>query len=152
MLSTVQAEALKNLTNISYYFTDLVVLCALAVIIFLSFFAPDEKKRLHSTFISFLGLIVASLCLIQSSRDILFSEPVLMTSLFNGLIAADPMAMLFKAIFLLGTIIVTLMIYDSREIPDKRTPEFHVFLLTIFIGMSLLGSGLHLLILYLGLE
>lgn len=152
MFSTVQAEALKNLEFISYYFTELVVLVTLGLVLLMSFFAPDDKKRLHTTFITFLGLIVAGFCLLQSSRDMITSQPVLMETMFYGLIAADPMALLFKAIFLLATLIVVLMVYDSPGIRDKRAPEFYVFLLTIFVGMSLLGSGLHLLILYLGLE
>ncbi len=72
--------------------------------------------------------------------------------IFHGLLAADPLSVLFKTIFLLATLIVVLMSYDSHEIVDRNIPEFYLFLLTVFIGMSLLGNGLHLLILYFGLE
>lgn len=136
----------QNLESLQFFGTELIALATLTVILFVSLLAPDDKKRLHTTFLAFIGLSAAGFRLITVGLE--FPQE----TIFNGLMAADPMAVLFKTIFLLATIIVTLMVFDSREITDRRTPEFYVFLLTIFIGMSLLGGGLHLLILYLGLE
>lgn len=135
-----------NLHSLAYFRPELIALGTLVVLVFAAFLLPDRRKRLYATLITLGGLAAASVELVRLGGTFPSRE------LFHGMVAADPLALLFKGIFLLASILVTLMVFDSREILGRRTPEFYVFLLTIFLGMSLLGSGLHLLILYMALE
>jgi NADH-quinone oxidoreductase subunit N len=141
-----QSAIESNLQSLQFFGTELIVLATLVVLLVVSLITPDDKKRLNTSLLTFLGLSAAAFRLMSVG----IQPPN--QGIFHGLLAADPLSIIFKAIFLLATIIVVLMTYDSPEISDNSIPEFYVFLLAIFIGMSLLGSGLHLLILYLGLE
>lgn len=135
-----------NLNSLAFFRPEMIVLGTLVVLVFGAFLLPERRKRLYSTVITLAGLTWAAVELVRLGQTFPSRE------IFHGLVAADPMALIFRGIFLLATILVVLMVFDSREILDRRTPEFYVFLLTIFLGMSLLGSGLHLLILYMALE
>ncbi|MFB6355167.1 MAG: NADH-quinone oxidoreductase subunit N, partial [bacterium] len=139
-MNTASKALQANINSLAYFGPELVA------ILLLSLICPDRKKRLYASTFGFAGLVLSLTCLIFQIQDLTNK------TIFHGLLAADPMAHLFKLIFLMGTIITSLMVLDSNDLPSKRTPEFLVLLLTVFVGMSLLGSGLHLLILYLALE
>jgi NADH-quinone oxidoreductase subunit N len=144
-MSITEATAL-NLESLFYIGPELIVTATLLLLLGVSVLVPDDKKRSVSTAFAFIGLTAALVALIRVIRinDTRY--------IFHEMMASDPMALLFKTIFLGATLIVAFMILDSEEIPVPRTPEFFALVLTVFIGMSLLGGGVHLLILYLGLE
>ena len=136
----------QNLDSLHFYGPEILVSLTIILLIGVSVLAPKGKKRPISVTFAFIGLTGALLSLFQ----LIQVSPT--QTIFHDLIANDPVSLIFKLIFLGTTVLVSLMVMDSDGIPGKRSPEFVFLLLSIYLGMSFLGSGLHLLILYLGLE
>jgi NADH-quinone oxidoreductase subunit N len=71
---------------------------------------------------------------------------------FNGMIRVDRFSMYFNIIFLLSTILVTLISINYLDRQDKRQGEYYVLILLATLGMMLMASGNELIVVFLGLE
>jgi NADH-quinone oxidoreductase subunit N len=71
---------------------------------------------------------------------------------FNGMLAVDRFSMFFNIIFLLSTILVTLISINYLDRQDKRQGEYYVLILLATLGMMLMASGNELIVVFLGLE
>ena len=71
---------------------------------------------------------------------------------FNGMIRVDRFSMFFDIIFLVSTILVTLISINYLDREDKRQGEYYVLILLATLGMMLMASGNELIVVFLGLE
>ena len=71
---------------------------------------------------------------------------------FNGMIRVDRFSMFFNIIFLVSTILVTLISINYLDREDKRQGEYYVLILLATLGMMLMASGNELIVVFLGLE
>ena len=71
---------------------------------------------------------------------------------FNGMIRVDRFSMYFNIIFLVSTILVTLISINYLDRQDKRQGEYYVLILLATLGMMLMASGNELIVVFLGLE
>jgi len=95
--------------------------------------------------IASLGLLVAgAFCILYMDDDVAF--------LFNGLFVSDALACIMK-LFICITVLFSLF-YARRYIRDREMSfgDIHVLALFSTLGMMILVSASHLLIIYLGLE
>ena len=73
-------------------------------------------------------------------------------SQFNGMLAVDRFSMFFNIIFLVSTILVSLISINYLDRGDKRQGEYYVLILLATLGMMLMASGNELIVVFLGLE
>ncbi len=71
---------------------------------------------------------------------------------FNGMMRVDRFSMFFNIIFLVSTILVTLISINYLDRNDKRQGEYYVLILLATLGMMLMASGNELIVVFLGLE
>jgi len=72
--------------------------------------------------------------------------------LFFGLIAVDPFSVFFRGLILVAAAIGVLLAIGSKSLPRERVGEYHGLLLVMTLGMCLLASADHLLMIYVSLE
>lgn len=95
------------------------------------------------------GLAVLGLV---ASAGTLFLIPAGDTAIFSGQVALDGFALFFKGLFLAAALLGVLFGALSDEIPRARYGEFLLLLFCLTLGLSLLASAQHLLMVYLALE
>ena len=71
---------------------------------------------------------------------------------FNGMLRVDRFSMFFNIIFLVSTVLVTLISINYLDRNDKRQGEYYVLILLATLGMMLMASGNELIVVFLGLE
>jgi len=119
-------------------FLPLILFAGTVVVILLDSFVKDSARITYR--FSMLVLIVAML-----SFPFLWSHQ---GTAFGGMIASDSFGLLATFLFCLAGLI-TLLLLDENPL---STSQFHSLLLLSLIGMALLVSGTHFLILFIGLE
>lgn len=72
--------------------------------------------------------------------------------LFGGLLAHDPFAVFFRALFSLATMLVIWMSLPARDVSRRERGTFHALLLAALSAACLMASATNLLMAYLGLE
>lgn len=82
----------------------------------------------------------------------LFLVPVPEARLVFGMVAVDRFSVFFRWLFLLSALLAVAFVGRSDEIPARRTAEYLALILSIAVGLCLLASAQHLLLLYLALE
>lgn len=71
---------------------------------------------------------------------------------FSGMAVVDPFSNYFKLLFIAGAGIVVLLSWASHEVEEPRASEFYLLLLAMTLGMCLLASATHALMIVLSLE
>jgi NADH-quinone oxidoreductase subunit N len=74
------------------------------------------------------------------------------STLFFGMLALDPMAVFFKAFFLLTSFLILMTAPGSKELAKTHLGEFYSLLLAVTLGMMLLAASTDMLMLFLSLE
>jgi len=96
------------------------------------------------TWLAVLGLVAAG--------GTLFLLPEGDSPLFSKVMALDGFALFFKGLFLAAALLGVLFGALSKEIARDRFGEYLLLLLCLTLGLNLLSSAQHLLMLYLALE
>jgi NADH-quinone oxidoreductase subunit N len=142
-LETLQANLYKDL----FHFAPELVLC-FAIVLMLLLRLFSGLNRLHMGAIA-LGLTVVALGLNWSMWDHPENPDLLM---FTGLLAYDNFT-LFLRLFLLAFTILVIWLSILTGIPDQEdSADFYVLLLGAIVGMSLMASANHLLMVFIGVE
>src|SRR5262249_9679249 len=71
---------------------------------------------------------------------------------FTGMVSTDDIGRFFKIIFGVSGLLGILLSIKSAEIEKADQPSYYTLLTALVLGMMLLGSANHLLMLYLALE
>src|SRR5690606_20828741 len=71
---------------------------------------------------------------------------------FMGMIATDPLATMFKLLFVAVTLVTIFTSLLSKELPDQHMGEYYALLLSITFGMFLMVSANDLLMVFLAIE
>jgi len=138
-----------TLQGLSYVLPE-VVLAATAVLLFLieALVQPaGSSRRVVFPVLALAGLGIALALVIA---------PVAVTSastrLFGGLITIDPFAAFVRGLAVVATGLVVLLGLGSPSLPANRKVEYHGLLVLMALGMCLLASASHLLMIYVALE
>jgi NADH-quinone oxidoreductase subunit N len=73
-------------------------------------------------------------------------------TVFSGMVALDGFGLFFRGLFILAGLAGVLLGGLSRELDRERLAEYLVLLLSVTLGLQLLASAQHLLMVYLALE
>ena len=107
------------------------------VILVDAFFPDSAPKTYHLTLLTLLAAILVSLFLWQSPG-----------AAFGGMIVLDTFSLMATALFCLSALIGILLSQGSPQ----STSQLHCLVLISVIGMVLLLSGTHFLVIFIGLE
>lgn len=137
---------LQDLTNsLNFFKPEFALTITLVVAIFVD--VIFKKHQLITGYISIVGYAITAFLLITDGIT-----NSAMT--FTGLLAVDPFSQFFKIFILAGTIITTIMTFNSKELLKGKNSigEFYILLAGMTLGMFLLSSASNLLMIYIAFE
>jgi len=132
---------MSNLSSLSFYIPELIIISAILLVIVLDVI-PTCKK--YTFPLSLSAILLASLFLWQSYGE--------SQALFMGMISIDPFSHFFKMIFLLSTFSIILISHYEKQLDKNYSAEYNALLLIVLLGMFLMSSSINLIMIYLSIE
>ena len=134
---------MPNIASIPYFIPE-IVLIVFAVVVILYDLASKNRGGEGAAYLALIGLVVAVVtAIVIGSED---------RSLFLGMVRLDSFAMFFKVIISVATVATILFSVRSVELDPETKGEYYALLLAVTLGMYLMASSTHLLMIYLSLE
>lgn len=114
------------------------------LVLLIDVFLPRSEKKGYLGILSIIGVVIA----------FFFSIPLVGSgqSGFEGMIIADGFSVFFKITFLIITLLTLLISIGYTEREGIAFGEYYALILFASLGMMLMASGTHLIIIFLGLE
>lgn len=142
----------KFLNDLGAFLPELLLCYTIVMMLVLRLFSGFD--RLHMGYLALLftlGALTVSLCqwcgCLGMSRPSIFNQ-----QMFGGLLIFDNFT-IFLRCFLYGFTALTIWLTLATGIPDREdSADFYCLLLGSVIGMSLMASANHLLLVYIGVE
>lgn len=129
-------------------FAPELVLCVTIVAMLLAR-TPRFGHKINAFYVALIGSVVG-LYFVFSTFDSATSSPG--KQIFDGLLVYDQFTLFFRAILLLF-LVLFLIFTRLSGIPDREdSPDFYTLVVGGIIGMCLMSSANHLLIVFLGIE
>ncbi len=143
-------SALPSVESFGYILPEL-ALGAGAILLFVLAAYGGRKAAWHAVFpwIAAISVILASTALWWSISKDGCTNPL---SLFDGLVACDPLATFFRGLVMLATLSAILLSAKSPSIPTMRKAEFYGLLLVMSMGMCFLSAANNLLMIFVAME
>jgi len=132
---------MSNLSSLSYYIPELIIISAILLIIILDII-PSTKPYTFN--LALASIITSAFFLCQNYGE--------SHSLFMGMITLDPFSHYFKYIFLFATFSIILISRFDRQLDKKYASEYNCLLLIVLLGLFLMSSSVNLLMIYLSIE
>jgi len=132
---------MSNLSSLSYYIPELIIISAILLIIILDII-PSTKSYTFN--LALASIIVSAFFLCQNHGE--------SHGLFMGMITLDPFSHYFKYIFLFATFSIILISRFDRQLDKKYASEYNCLLLIVLLGLFLMSSSVNLLMIYLSIE
>ena len=134
---------MANIASIPYFIPE-IVLVVFAVVVILYDLVSKKRSGEGAAYLSLVGLVVAVImAIVIGSED---------RSLFLGMVRLDSFAMFFKIIISAATAATILFSIRSVELDPATKGEYYALLVAVTLGMYLMASSTHLLMIYLSLE
>ena len=132
---------MSNLTSLSYYIPELIIIISILMVIVLDVIPSFKKYTFH---LSLGAILLAGIFLWQTYGEA--------QSLFMGMISIDPFSHFFKIIFLLSTFSIILISRYEKQLDRNYSGEYNAMLLIVLLGMFLMSSSINLIMIYLSIE
>ncbi|HEY7328877.1 MAG TPA: NADH-quinone oxidoreductase subunit N [Gemmataceae bacterium] len=136
------------LTDFVPYLAPEMILGAVACVLFIG--GTVRANRHLWGGVALASLVVAGLVLIWNPLPHYESFNVADTARFASPVVLDRLALLLRAVSILGGIILVLFCWDAT--PENRAADYHACLLLMVVGMGLSGAANDLITLFLALE
>ncbi|MDO8644949.1 MAG: NADH-quinone oxidoreductase subunit N [bacterium] len=130
------------------YFLPETILTGTILVLFLVDFFRSKTKPLSSA--PFEGVSLLGLLGLVGAAFFLKNLPT--APFFFGMVSFDPMAVFLKILFGIATISIVWFSINSKEMERIDPASYYILLLTLCLGMILLGTSNNLLMIYLSLE
>ncbi|MBN1959471.1 MAG: NADH-quinone oxidoreductase subunit N [Deltaproteobacteria bacterium] len=144
-------NSIGNIDSFMFVLPELIIAATMVIIFLLeALIAPQGKKRqIIFPLLAGLGLVAALVLLFATGGFAFISNrPII----FNGLITLDPFSVFSRGLVIIATTLVIFLGIDQPSLPDSRRIEYHGLLLLLTLGMCLLASANHLLMIFVALE
>ncbi len=127
-----------------------IVLC-LTILVMLTLRVSDLMRRIFPTWI--LALAGAMLALAAADPwEALGGTAIARQEIFTGLLVYDPFTVFFRGLLLFFTILFVILTKLTGLVEEEDSADFHTLVLGAIIGMCLMASANHLLIVFLAVE
>ena len=136
-------QPLTNLESIRFFIPELVliVFAVGAIILDLKIKSSEKEKVGYFALAGVVVTLIAVISLGSTER-----------SLFLGMIRLDSFAVFFKVLILIATGATILFSIGSDELDQRTKGEYYALLIAVTLGMFLMASSTHLLMIYLSIE
>ena len=130
--------------NLQLFLPELILIGTILVAILADLIFKENKSVV-------VGFVCAGLL---SAIYFTFQQRGLNISLFSGMIVIDNFGIFFKLLTLLSTIFIVLFSFSSKEVLNtkSRIGEYYTLLVALALGMALMVSSTHMIMMYLSLE
>lgn len=133
---------------------ELVIVSTLFIVLVFDMIDSLSKKVLG--WITILGAAIALVVSIQMLQageiGITFTQAGEVATVSEGMFKVDSYSLFFNIIFLVSTILVTLISISYLGKDDKKQGPYYLLILLATLGMMLMAAGNELIIVFLGLE
>ncbi len=136
---------MNNLESFKLFFSTEWILGGGTVLLILLPLIKRWNKRVWPGAVAFVIVVFALLATLATQCDS-------GVSLFCGLTVADPLSQFFKILIILTTLVTIILSANSRDLEQAPQFEYYAFLLTLTLGLVLMTSANHLLMIYLAIE
>jgi NADH-quinone oxidoreductase subunit N len=136
--------------SLMMFLPELIIVGTILLLLVVRLFNAD--RWLSGTQVALFGAFVGLMASILQFLEIRGSESMVSREFFTGLLIYDQFTVFFR-LFLLLFLVLVVYLTKLSGIPDQEdAPDFYVLLLGSTLGMMLMASANHLLILFLGIE
>ncbi|MSR58734.1 MAG: NADH-quinone oxidoreductase subunit N [Planctomycetaceae bacterium] len=149
------AELIERLTentqnSLPLFSPELCLVVTIVALLFVRLLGID--RHLPGSIVAIIGTVAGLALAALQWRDFHADDTVTSVPLFTGLLVYDPFTVFFRVFLLLFLLFVEYLTMISG-IPDQEdAPDFYVLLLGSTLGMSLMVSANHLLMVFLAVE
>ncbi len=130
--------------NLIYFLPELIVIATIVVLLVTDFLVGTRRKGIYP-FLCSLGIVG----MLIANASAVGLEPA---HFFSGMITHDRMGNFFKTLFGAAGLLGVVLAIRSREMGEIDSPSYYTLLTAVVLGMMLLASSNHLLMIYLSLE
>ena len=123
---------------------ELVIILTFVIVMIFDLFESIQKSVLA------WATVAGSAVALWVSAQMLGAETI--GSEFHGMMRVDRFSLFFNIIFLVSTILITLISTSYLARDDKRQGEYYLLILLATLGMMLMAAGNELIVVFLGLE
>jgi NADH-quinone oxidoreductase subunit N len=130
--------------NFLYFLPELVLIGTIVLLFFIDFIVGLKNKRFYPAvaFLGIAGMMVAN--------AFLTGRPAV--HFFSGMVTFDVMGHFFKYIFGAAALLAVILSLRSQEVERVDQPSYYTLIIALTLGMMLLATANHLLMIYLALE
>lgn len=130
--------------NFIYFLPELALIGTIVVLFFVDFLVGLKNKRVYPV-IAFCGIagMMAANAFLAGSPSLHF---------FSGMVTFDAMGHFFKYIFGAAGLLAIILSARSPEVERVDQPSYYTLIVALTLGMMLLATANHLLMIYLALE
>ena len=135
-----------TIASLAYFHPEVLLVLGFMAVILADLFLSKKVPQL-----SFILTLITLIAVTALNFRILNAPSV---QLFGGMIVLDHLAVLFKLLFCLVSILFLLFIRFNRQLQDhsKGTGDLSAILLAVHLGLNLMAMSANLLMIYLSLE
>ncbi len=149
---------MENLASFGYIVPELILAGAAIFLLLLSAGAQSQARWKGLLFpalaglslvVAFVFLLANCSCEANQGVDLMKKEG---GALFFGLLATDHFSLFFRALVIVATFVCVIISIGSPSLKAERKGEYHGLLLILTLGMCLLASSNHLMMIYVSME
>lgn len=135
-----------TISSLAYFLPEILLVIGFLIVILADLFLSKRNPSLPFL----LSLVILTAVSIVNFRVLHIPE----VHLFSGMIILDHMAVLFKLLFCIVSILFVLFIRFNRPLQDhtKGTGDLYAILLAVHLGLNLMAMSSNLLMVYISLE
>ncbi|MEO7652796.1 MAG: NADH-quinone oxidoreductase subunit N [Bryobacteraceae bacterium] len=123
-----------------------------AILLLDTWIVPNPKQRKWLLMVFVLPCLALTGFALWRQQSWLAASGNTEITAFNGTLTVDGFSLFFNWIFLIATLIVSLISYRYLEIEDEHHGEYYGLMLLAQCGMFFLATGTDLITLFIGLE
>jgi len=112
----------------------------------------NAENIIPSYFVALLGALLAFTSAFVQFYYIMNAQAVESISIFSGMLVVDGLTVFFRLLLLLFLILVTALTVLSGIPDDEDSPDFYTLLFGSMVGMLMMVSTNHLLMMFLAME
>ncbi|MFC1562270.1 NADH-quinone oxidoreductase subunit N, partial [candidate division KSB1 bacterium] len=127
------------LQDLRYFYPEITLTVTVLAVILAELFT--KKNKIIIPLISLLGLVISILFSLQ-----LFNGPE--RFLFSNMIVVDKFGVFFRIFFAFATSLIVILSYNTF----KRSGEYYALIIGAVLGMNLMASSAHIIMIVLSLE
>ncbi|MFN0051886.1 MAG: NADH-quinone oxidoreductase subunit N [Planctomycetales bacterium] len=136
--------------SLPHFAPELCLVATIVALLLVRLFGAD--RQLPGSMVAIIGTVAALAFAARQFFDFREATHVVSQPMFTGLLLYDPFTVFFRVFLLLFLLFVEYLTLISGIPDEEDAPDFYVLLLGSTLGMTLMASANHLLMVFLAVE